>query len=51
MERPDAETWTAALGVSDLQHGMPMRPDLHMRIGSITKSVLEASVSSSLFLQ
>jgi hypothetical protein len=49
MERPDAETWTAALGVSDLQHGMPMRPDLHMRIGSITKSVLEASVSSSLW--
>jgi hypothetical protein len=25
LDRPDAETWTAALGVSDLQHGMPIR--------------------------
>jgi D-alanyl-D-alanine carboxypeptidase len=39
LDRPGAETWTAALGVSDLQHDTPMSPDLHMRIGSITKTM------------
>lgn len=32
-------TWTAALGVSDLRNRTPMSPDLHMRIGSITKTM------------
>jgi D-alanyl-D-alanine carboxypeptidase len=39
LDRPDAETWHAALGMSDLQHATPMSPDLHMRIGSITKTM------------
>ncbi|MCC7368709.1 MAG: beta-lactamase family protein, partial [Chloroflexi bacterium] len=39
LDRPDTGTWTAALGVSDLQRGTPMSPDLHMRIGSITKTM------------
>jgi D-alanyl-D-alanine carboxypeptidase len=39
LDRPDTGAWTASLGVSDLQRGTPMSPDLHMRIGSITKTM------------
>lgn len=38
-DRPGSGTWTAAFGFSDLQHETPMRPDLHVRIGSITKTM------------
>jgi D-alanyl-D-alanine carboxypeptidase len=44
LDRPDAETWHASLGVSDLQAGTPMHPDLHMRIGSITKTMIATVV-------
>jgi D-alanyl-D-alanine carboxypeptidase len=39
LDRPDTGTWTAAFGVADLQRMSPMSPDLHMRIGSITKTM------------
>lgn len=39
LDGPDTRTWTASLGVSDLRRGTPMSPDLHMRIGSITKTM------------
>jgi D-alanyl-D-alanine carboxypeptidase len=30
--------WAAAIGVQDMQTGQPMTPDVHQRIGSITKT-------------
>lgn len=31
--------WTAAFGISDLVRGTPMDPAMHMRIGSVTKTM------------
>ena len=39
VERPDLPTWARGFGVSDLRTGAPMTPDLHLRIGSITKTM------------
>jgi D-alanyl-D-alanine carboxypeptidase len=30
--------WQDARGVADLRTGRPMRPDVHFRVGSVTKS-------------
>lgn len=38
VDQPDVGSWTAALGVSDLKTGAPMQTDMHLRIGSITKT-------------
>jgi D-alanyl-D-alanine carboxypeptidase len=61
---PGAAAWTqdetgaqqAASGVADLRSGQPMRPDLHFRAGSITKSfvatvVLQLAADGRLSLQ
>jgi D-alanyl-D-alanine carboxypeptidase len=37
-DSPETGRWTAALGVADLEGGEPMTTDMHMRIGSITKT-------------
>jgi CubicO group peptidase (beta-lactamase class C family) len=39
LDRPDSETGTAAFGVSELKQMTPMGPEMHMRIGSITKTM------------
>lgn len=39
LDRPDTRTWTAGFGVSNLEQNTPMRPDMHMRIGSVTKTM------------
>src|SRR5262245_59534551 len=44
LDRPDTETWTAGFGVSDVHQMTPMTPDLHMRIGSITKTMTATMV-------
>lgn len=33
-------TWTTAYGLADLDHGTPMVPGVHMRIGSVTKTFI-----------
>lgn len=37
-ESPETGRWTAAFGIADLETGKPMTTDMHMRIGSITKT-------------
>lgn len=39
VDIPSVGTWLTALGKADLRTGAPMRPDDHMRIGSITKTL------------
>ncbi len=39
VDRPGMETWSAGFGVSDLESQEPMRPDMQMRIGSVTKTM------------
>lgn len=39
VARPQERPWTAAFGVSDIGTGAPMTDDMHMRIGSITKTM------------
>jgi D-alanyl-D-alanine carboxypeptidase len=38
VDQPGIGSWTAALGVSNLKTGEPMRTDMHLRIGSVTKT-------------
>ncbi|WP_145907113.1 serine hydrolase domain-containing protein [Kitasatospora viridis] len=40
VRTPQWGTWTTALGTSDLATGAPMALDNHMRIGSITKTMV-----------
>ena len=39
VERPGLPAWARGFGISDLRTGAPMTPDLHLRIGSVTKMV------------
>ena len=39
VERPGLPAWERGFGLSDLRTGAPMTPDLHLRIGSITKTM------------
>jgi D-alanyl-D-alanine carboxypeptidase len=39
VERPGSAPWIASLGVADIDGGTPMSPDMHMRLGSITKTM------------
>src|SRR5205814_6306007 len=38
VDQPGVGSWTGALGVSDLKTGAPMQPEMHFRIGSVTKT-------------
>ncbi|MGB3328729.1 MAG: serine hydrolase domain-containing protein [Thermomicrobiales bacterium] len=35
---PDHDTWSAGFGIADRDAGTPVRPEMHMRIGSVTKT-------------
>jgi D-alanyl-D-alanine carboxypeptidase len=35
---PDRETWTGAFGIADREAGTPMRTDMRLRVGSVTKT-------------
>ncbi|MGI8484892.1 MAG: serine hydrolase domain-containing protein [Thermomicrobiales bacterium] len=37
ISAPDRDTWIASFGVANRETGEPMRPEMHTRIGSITK--------------
>jgi D-alanyl-D-alanine carboxypeptidase len=39
LDGPETGIWSAGFGVSDLEQQTPMRPDMHMRIGSVTKTM------------
>lgn len=38
LDSPETGLWKSALGVADIETGEPMTTDMHMRIGSITKT-------------
>ncbi|WP_006240869.1 serine hydrolase domain-containing protein [Mycolicibacterium tusciae] len=42
--RSGDERWRGAAGVADLETGVPMRPEMRQRIGSITKTFTAAAV-------
>jgi D-alanyl-D-alanine carboxypeptidase len=44
LVRSDGETWRGASGLADVERGVPMRPDLRFRAGSITKSFVAVVV-------
>jgi D-alanyl-D-alanine carboxypeptidase len=46
LDSPETGLWKTALGVANLETGEPMTVDMHMRIGSITKTF-----SSTMILQ
>jgi D-alanyl-D-alanine carboxypeptidase len=39
VDSPSEGRWVTSLGVANLRTGFPMRPDMRMRVGSITKSM------------
>ncbi|HYH11587.1 MAG TPA: serine hydrolase domain-containing protein [Thermomicrobiales bacterium] len=39
VDQAGADVWTAAFGISDIDTGAPMTSEMHMRIGSVTKTM------------
>lgn len=44
IEQVDSAPWKQAFGVSDLKTGTPMLSNMHMRVGSITKTMTATAV-------
>lgn len=44
VDSPETGKWSSALGVADISSGAPMTTDMHMRIGSITKTFTSTMV-------